>query len=381
MKEQKGQGLSRLLMTIGLLVSSMTATGIIHGTMHITAFTPNLITRKYDLKSDFRPYLLSMYNDQKDQNVKEFRIPVEVHVHRKQHENGTWMMENYVELPFPIYYDHMRVMKLTKPACHVNLQNDTKVVPVLDIGVDDGFKSGVAVDSGNGNGSTISPKENIFLSKRLTDVYEIAHNINLRKKNFNERQEEKNCHGEVIEPEGFVFLFDNPVSEGMMKVHSRREPERIVPRHSLFYHLNQGLQLYFNTNQHNDLVDRFDEGDLTGNQFGAILHTIKYPKLGHFSANFFVDHVERFDLDKETQIKLTGNKFEEDEDEGEEQTNSGFDGRGSLQGDLATQFANFKKEHVMENGVEFEAGFSGEDGFEMFREYLNIDHFKGNTRG
>ena len=373
MTERRRARLGCLALLVCMLAPSLRGTGILFGTMHVTAFTPNLNTAKYSLKNDFRPYLLSMYNDQQDQNVKEFRLPVEVHVHRKQHADGSWMVENYVALPFPIYYDHMRVMKLTRSRCHANAETPELVDPLggdMSGDIDVGTKVDYVEDQ-----NSITPNESRFLKNRLTDVYTLARNIRKSKRHLNNIQKNKNCQRAVIEPEGFVFLFDNPDSEGMMKIHSRREPERVVPRHNLFYHLNQGLQLYFSTNEDNDLVDRFDEGDLTGNQFGAILHTTKFPRLGHFSANFFVDRVERFDLDSDAQNTLTGNKLQQDEDQ---QADDGVDVSGDLQGDLATQFHNFKQEHVMENGIEFEEGFSGEDGFQMFKDYLSIDHFKGN---
>lgn len=299
-----------LLIALLLLLTPrpLHSTGILHGVLHVTSFTPNVLTHKYNLKSSYSAYLKSMYNDQPNQNALEFKLPVQVHVYRKQRQDGSWHMQNYVQLPFPVYYDHMRAFTLKNKNCEqlhdedYEGQIDAIVVDYnMDQREDDGIEHTFEGD--------LKETQNIhnmvssYLTDNLTSVYDVADLIKKKKQKMDQQQLIKSCK-DVSEGEGFVFLFDNPVSEGMLRLHARKEPERIVPRHRLFYHLNQGLELYFMTGEHNDLVTRFDEGDMVGDMFGAVLHTLKFPHMGHFSANFYIDRVERFDLNLETQLKL-----------------------------------------------------------------------------
>lgn len=300
--------LTTLLLLLLLTPRPLRATGILFGVLHVTSFTPNVVTHNYNLKSSYSSYLKSMYNDQPDQNNKQFKLPVEVHVYRKQRQDGTWHMQNYVKLPFPIYYDHMRAFKLKDKRCDHpdnNLYQEQINAQISSAAPMATENTGPQIDKLGeyDEPQTLQQTSSIFLKKHLTSVYEVSKLIKKHKQQINKKEMHKRCKS-VSEGEGFVFIFDNPDSEGMMKIHSRKEPERIVPRHRLFYHLNQGLELYFTTDEHNDLVTRFDEGDMVGDMFGAILHTIKFPHLGHFAANFYIDRVERFDLDLKTQLKL-----------------------------------------------------------------------------
>lgn len=282
--------------------------GVMHGVMHITKFTPNISTKRYSLNAQYNAYLQSMYNDQEGQGRLDFRLPVQIHSYRKQHEDGTWRMQNYVQLPFPIYYDHMRAL-LLNDNCDQNKKDEyEKAKEALSnlktqlTNANKTLESVKEIEDYNDHFKFTSQRDK-YLTAHLKDVDKMK-NLIKREKELKAIMEGSHCEIQKPVPESFVFIFDNPDSEDMIKIRSRREPEHVIPRHDLFYEMNKGLQLYFFTEEANDLVARFDEGDMPGDQFGAILHTLKFPHKGHFSANFYIERVERFDMKIETQLKI-----------------------------------------------------------------------------
>ena len=358
------------MILIYLFAQKCLSVGILHGSVVITGLSPNISTRRFNLENTFPVYLQSMYNDQPDLEIRKFKLPVKVHVHRKQHEDGTWRMQNYVEFPFPVYYDHMRVIKMSDPKCQPikdepqNEQNGPNQQQV-----DDGFSTSEDTKKYEKMGYEFRTKTDKYLEEELGTVNKRTQKILQRMRNSPE--EHQHLCKDILAPEGFVFIFDNPDSENMMKVRTRKEPEHVIPRHDLFYHLTGGLQLYFHTNENNDLVDRFDDGDMVGNQFSAIIHSLDFPKHGLFKADFFIHNVDRLDPTHDEELQILGEQEDDDFDQ------IGFEQDEYSDNSLLQQFNRFKKSYSASQRKDMTKDLSGHEGYLMFKEFQEEEHIKG----